>query len=74
MRFSVPFWTFEIYFFLNRRFSFETSNSDFCDQLNKIFHINKKNLKKIKIAKVIWKLHIDHAMNVDVYLRFLILN
>ena len=41
-------------FFKNRGLSFQTSNSDFRDQLDELFHMVKKILKKkIKIAGLI---------------------
>ena len=38
-----PFWTFE--FFKNRGLSFETSDSDFRDLLDELFHMSEKNRK-----------------------------
>ena len=50
-RFSVHFWTFKI-FFKTRGLVFETSDSDFRDLLNELFHMNQKIfLKKTKILK-----------------------
>ena len=46
-------------FFKNLGFSFETSDSDFCDLLNELF-LKDQNFfeKKIKFSKVILKSHI----------------
>ena len=39
-------------FFKNQGLTFKTSDSDFCDLLNELFHMNKKNfLKKNQILK-----------------------
>ena len=39
-------------FFKNQGLTFKTSESDFCDLLNELFHMNKKNfLKKNQILK-----------------------
>ena len=46
-----PFLDFQEYF-KNRGSTFETSDSGFCDLLNELFHMNKKNfLKKNQILK-----------------------
>ena len=41
-------------FFKNRGLSFETSNSDFCDLLNELFHMDQKNLTKKILKSYLW--------------------
>ena len=46
-----PFLDFQE-FLKNRGLCFQTSDNDFCDRLNELFHMNKKFLKKVKLQKL----------------------